>query len=68
MEVRIESVREAFRIDRAGNTSMVTVILYMVGNQGPFTYETPTADFDDARVKAELESRAAKIRALFPAE
>lgn len=66
MEVRIESVREAFRIDRAGNTQMVTVILYMVGNQGPFTYETPSAEFDGARVQVELEQRAAKVRALFP--
>lgn len=66
MDVKIVRTAEAFRIDPTGQTRTVMVVMYMVGEQGPFSYEVGASDFDAAAVRAELEIRADKIRALMP--
>lgn len=64
MDVKIVRTAEAFRIDPTGQTRTVMVVMYMVGDQGPFSYETPVDEFDAVTVRAELEQRAEKIRSL----
>lgn len=63
-ELNILRVGEAFRIDETGQTRTVMVVMYKVGPHGPFSFEVPAADFDEVKVRAELETRAAKLRAL----
>lgn len=64
MDVKVVRTAEAFRIDPTGQTRTVMVVMYMVGEQGPFSYEVPTDDFDAVKVRAELEQRAERIRSL----
>ena len=66
-ELKAEIVRitETFRIDDAGSTQKVVVVLWRLGKHGPFSFELPEAAFAGNLVKAEVEKRAAAIRAAF---
>lgn len=67
-EVTIVTTRETFRIDDAGNTQKVRVVLWRYGKDGPFTLELPEAEFTAERVKRELDRLAGELRALQPPE
>ncbi len=41
-----------------------TKVTYMVGDHGPFTLVTPSKDFTQEYVNAEIEKRVATLRAI----
>lgn len=57
----ISRIIESFRIDDSGVTTQVKQILFRVGDDGPFTIEVPSAEFDPEKVKRLLEAEADKI-------
>lgn len=57
----IARILESFRIDDAGTTTQVKQILFRVGDDGPFSIEVPSADFDPEAVRRLLEAEADKI-------
>jgi len=59
----IVKISETFRIDEAGSTQKVVVVLWKLGKHGPFSFEVPELQFTGAGVKAEVEKRAAELRA-----
>lgn len=61
----IVRISETFRIDEAGSTQKVIVVLWKLGKHGPFSFEVSEAGFAGPSVKAEVEKRAAELRASF---
>jgi len=64
-KAEIVRITETFRIDEAGSTAKVVVILWKLGKHGPFSFEVPEAGFAGNVVKAEVEKRAAELRQAF---
>jgi len=61
-KAQIVKISETFRIDEAGSTQKVVVVLWTLGRHGPFSFEIPEGQFTGAGVKAEVEKRAAELR------
>ncbi len=61
---KIVSIKESFRLNDAGDSTQTKQILFRVGDDGPFSVEIPTAEFDPDKVRALLEAEADKIVAL----
>lgn len=61
----IVKISETFRIDEAGTTQKVVVVLWTLGRHGPFSFEVPDSQFTGAGVRAEVEKRAAELRLSF---
>lgn len=57
----IVSIKESFRLNDAGDSTQTKQILYRVGDDGPFSVEIPTAEFDPAKVREVLTVEANKI-------
>lgn len=60
----IVKISETFRIDEAGGTVKVVVVLWTLGRHGPFSFEIPEGQFTGAAAKAEMERRAAELRSV----
>ncbi len=60
----IVSIKESFRLNDAGDSTQTKQILYRVGDDGPFSVEIPTAEFDPDKVREVLTAEANKIREL----
>jgi len=58
----IVQISETFRIDEAGRTQKMVVVMWKLGRHGPFSFEMPEPDFAGNKVKAEVEKRAAELR------
>lgn len=59
----IVKISETFRITDAGDTTKMVVVLWRLGKHGPFSFEIPESEFVGSAVKAEVERRAAELRA-----
>lgn len=57
----IVSVRESFRLTDAGEAQQTKQVLYRVGDDGPFSVEIPTAEFDPDNVREVIGREAEKI-------
>lgn len=66
MDVRVRSVRESVRVDEMGNMTRTRIVIYTVGEHGPFQLEIPAAEFNAATVQQRVEETAREVRALFP--
>lgn len=61
----IVQISETFRIDEAGRTQKMVVVLWKLGRHGPFSFELPETEFAGNKAKAEVEKRAAELRQAF---
>lgn len=57
----ITSIKESFRINDAGETTQTKQVLFRVGDDGPFSIEIPTIEFEPDNVRRILEAEADKI-------
>ena len=60
----IVSIKESFRLNDAGDSTQTKQILFRVGNDGPFSVEIPTVEFEPEKVREVLTAEANKIREL----
>lgn len=61
MEAKIVSIHEGIRIDERGNIVRTRVILFYIGNDGPFTIEIPQSEFSPEIVQQKVEEERRKI-------
>ncbi len=64
MEVRIEKIGEVQRLNKAGSLEQQMEVVFHVGDDGPFSIITPSASFSQVKATAQMNERAAEIRAL----
>lgn len=63
--VKIQRINHTTGFDRVTLLpGAFTSVTYMVGDQGPFVLNTPTAEFTDAYVEAETTKQANMLRSL----
>ncbi|MEM2149850.1 MAG: hypothetical protein QXO46_08285 [Nitrososphaerota archaeon] len=61
MEVRIGPITEGIKIDDRGNLIRTRVVIFYIGNDGPFTIEIPQNEFSPEIVQAKIEEEKRKI-------
>ncbi len=64
MEAKIVSINEGLKIDERGNIVRTRVVLFYIGNDGPFTIEIPANEFSPEIVQQKIEEERRKIMAI----
>jgi len=67
LETKVLRIRPTPLLTPLGEVERRTTVEYMVGEHGPFSFTLPDAEFTAARVKTEMDKKAAEIRQLYPA-
>jgi len=64
MQTKIITVRESVKLTKRRELVPTMVVEYMVGDQGPFTYEVEKDKFSREEAMREIEKQAEEIRAM----
>jgi len=64
MQTKIITVRESVKLTKRRELVPTMVVEYMVGDQGPFTYEIEKEKFSRETALREIERQADEIRAM----
>lgn len=62
LEARIDSITEGLRIDAKGNIVRTKVIVYYIGDDGPFTLELNASEFSPEVVQLHIDEMKKKIQ------
>jgi hypothetical protein len=65
LEPTIQRITERYDSLPGGGSVKKTVVQYMLGTHGPFTYVVESDKFNPATVKAEIAKQQAAYRALY---
>jgi hypothetical protein len=61
---RVTRITEVPEFDASGRVSQVMRIEFMVNTHGPFTHRIPKADFDENRVRRDLDDFARRVTSI----
>lgn len=68
LAAQIIRISETFRIDESGATLRVRVVMWKLGQHGPFSFESPAEGFSAADARGRVEREASELRAALPPE